>query len=132
LKGTLCRKTIKNILGTVFAILKYAGKCGMRISKVSFGDLRLGSSIKPKPEFFTSAQAQAIIQAAPEPYKTLFAVASGTGARAGEILALTVSDLNFEKKTISISKSTDDNTREIRQPKTDNSEATLPVPSALA
>jgi integrase len=131
LKGTLSRKTIENILGTVFAILKYADKCGTRTSKAGFGDLLLGSSIRPKPEFFTSAQAQAIIQAAPEPYKTLFAVASGTGARAGEILALTVSDLNFEKKTISISKSADDNTREIRQPKTDNSEATLPMPSAL-
>jgi integrase len=131
LKGTLSRKTIENILGAVFGILKYADKCGMRTSKVGFRDLLLGSSIKPKPEFFTSAQAQAIIQAAPEPYKTLFAVASGTGARAGEILALTVSDLNFEKKTISISKSADDNTRQIRQPKTDNSEATLPMPSAL-
>jgi integrase len=131
LRRTLSRKSIENILGTVFAILKYADKCGMRTSKVGFGDLLLGSSIKPKPEFFSSAQALAIIQAAPEPYKTLFAVASGTGARAGEILALTVSDLNFEKKTISISKSADDNTREIRQPKTDNSEAMLPMPSAL-
>ena len=131
LRVTLSRKTVENILGTVFAILKYADKCGVRTMKVGFSDLKIGSSIKPKPEFFTSAQAQAIIQAAPEPYKTLFAVASGTGARAGEILALTVSDLNFEKKTISISKSADDNTRQIRQPKTDNSDAPLPMPSAL-
>jgi integrase len=103
----------------------------MRTNRVSFKDLQLGSKDESVPRFINSADSQAIIQAAPEPYKTLFAVAAGTGARAGEILALTVSDLNFENKTISISKSADDNTREIRKPKTKESRATLPMPSAL-
>jgi integrase len=39
--------------------------------------------------------------------------------------------LDFNKKTVSISKSADDNTRLIRQPKTENSVAILPMPSAL-
>src|SRR4030095_13376858 len=51
--------------------------------------------------------------------------------RAGELLALNVSDLDFTSKTISISKSADNNTRIIREPKTKNSTATLPMPSAL-
>ena len=51
--------------------------------------------------------------------------------RAGEILALNRDDLNFERKTIRVNKSSDDRTREIRQPKTRNSVATLPIPSRL-
>ena len=54
-----------------------------------------------------------------------------TGLRAGELLALTLDDLNFDRKTIRVNKSSDDLTREIRQPKTKCSVATLPMPSAL-
>jgi integrase len=72
-----------------------------------------------------------IIEAAKEPFKTQFALAWMTGLRAGELLALTLDDLNFDRKTIRVNKSSDDLTREIRQPKTKCSVATLPVPSAL-
>jgi integrase len=51
--------------------------------------------------------------------------------RAGELLALTVYDLDFATKTIRVNKSSDDRTREIRQPKTKASVALLPMPSAL-
>jgi integrase len=52
--------------------------------------------------------------------------------RAGELLALTTADLNFTKRTIRVDESADDNTRELRQPKTRNSAAAqLPMPSAL-
>jgi integrase len=61
----------------------------------------------------------------------MFATAWATGLRAGELLALNASDLDFEKRTIRVCKSADDATREIRQPKTRNSTATLPMPSAL-
>jgi len=37
----------------------------------------------------------------------------------------------FQRKTIRVNKSADDNTREIRQPKTKNSSDLLPMPSAL-
>jgi len=89
------------------------------------------SSGTQRVPFFTRDEAMRIIEAAKEPYKTLFAVAWGTGMRAGEILALTRSDLDFERKTIRVNKSSDDKTREIRQPKTRNSVALLPLPSAL-
>jgi integrase len=61
----------------------------------------------------------------------MFAVAWATGLRAGELLALNVADLNFNQRTIRVSKSSDDNTRVIRQPKTPKSIAYLPMPSAL-
>jgi len=80
----------------------------------------------------TQSQVIRIIAAAKEPYKTLFAVAWYTGTRAGELLALTIDRLNFERKTIRIDKTCDDNNRQIRDTtKTDESTATLPMPSAL-
>ena len=63
--------------------------------------------------------------------RAIFDVAWNTGMRAGEILALNRDDLDFERKTIRVNKSSEDKTREIRQPKTRNSVATLPMPSAL-
>jgi len=132
LRKTLSAKTVVNILGTVFTILDYAERCGMKVSKVRFTDLQLGSTTREAPvAFFTRQQANDIIAAAKEPFKTLFAVAWMTGMRAGEILALTVSDLDFTHKAIRVNKSADDRTREIRQPKTKCSVALLPMPSAL-
>jgi integrase len=132
LRKTLSRKTIINVLGTIFVILDYAKRCGTLISNVSFGDIQLGASTTDsQAAFFTREQASQIIAAADEPYKTLFAVAWATGLRAGELLALGTADLDFTKRTIRVCKSSDDNTRVIRQPKTRNSTATLPMPSAL-
>jgi integrase len=61
----------------------------------------------------------------------MFALASIMGARAGELMALTVGDLNFERKTIRVNKSADDRTKIVRQPKTKKSVALLPMPSSL-
>ena len=132
LRKSVSRKTVLNVLGTMFTILDYAGRCGIRVPQVRFKDLELGTDAgSVTVPFFTRAQATRIVVAAKEPYKTIFDVAWNTGMRAGEILALNRDDLNFEKKTIRVNKSSDDRTREIRQPKTRNSVATLPMPSAL-
>jgi integrase len=132
LRKKLSRKTVINVLSAVFSILDYAGRCGTRISKVRFADIQLGGSTnEQRGTFLTRAQAARIIGASPEPYHTMFATAWATGLRAGELLALCVSDLDFERRTIHVCKSADDATREIRQPKTRNSTATLPMPSAL-
>jgi integrase len=132
LRTTLSGKTTLNVLGTVFTIVEYAGKCGIRVTKVSFSDLQLGSIAREKAvAFFTREQATLIIKEAREPFKTLFALAWMTGLRAGELLALTLDDLNFDRKTIRVNKASDDFTREIRQPKTKGSIALLPMPSAL-
>jgi len=131
LRKKLSAKTIVNLLSAVFAILDYAGRCGMKVTKVGFADLELGSSIQAEVPFFTRGQATRIIEAAREPFKTLFALAWSTGLRAGEILALTLDDLDFNHKTIRVNKSLDDATREPRQPKTPKSIARLPMPTAL-
>ncbi len=131
LRKKVSRKTVINLLSSVFAVFDYAGRCGIRVSTVGFKDLELGSEQTVIVPFFTREQATQIINTAKEPYKTLFAVAWSTGLRAGELLALTHDDLDFDRRTIRVNKSADDKTREVRQPKTKNSIATLPMPSAL-
>lgn len=132
LRKILSYKSVVNILGTVFTTLAYAEKCGMKVPRVGFADLELGSNaVAADVPFFTRHQVALIIEAAPEPFKTLFAVAWSTGLRAGEILALTLGDLDFTRKTVRVNKSSDDRTREIRQPKTPRSIAMLPMTSDL-
>ena len=133
LRKTVSRKTVLNVLGTVFTILDYAGRCGIRVPSVRFRDIELGSeSGSTSVPFFTRDQATRIVAKAKEPHKTIFTVAWNTGMRAGEILTLNYDDLDFERKTIRVNKSADDKTREIRQPKTRKSVATLPMSSGLA
>ena len=43
LRGRLSRKTVVNILSTVFAVFGYARRCGLRVSNVGFKDLELGA-----------------------------------------------------------------------------------------
>jgi integrase len=131
LQQTLSPKTIINVLETIFAVQRYASKSGMRINPVSFSDLTVRSQEPPERPYFTSEQVGQIVGAAKEPYKTMFALASIMGARAGELMALTIPDLDFHRKTIRINKSADDLTRQVRQPKTKKSEAMLPMPSYL-
>ena len=131
LHNDLSPKTIINVLETIFAVLRYAKKSGMRTSTVSFSDLTVREPETPEQAFFTSAQVGLIVGAAKEPYKTMFALASVLGARAGELMALTVPDLDFRRKTIRVNKSADDLTRMVRQPKTKKSVALLPMPSDL-
>lgn len=132
LRKKLSHKSVVNVLGAVFTILAYAEKCGFKISKVGFTDLELGSNtVAADVPFFTRRQVMLIIDAAQEPFKTLFALAWSTGLRAGEILALTLDDLDFTRKTVRVNKSSDDRTREIRQPKTPKSVAKLPMNTAI-
>jgi integrase len=102
-----------------------------KVSRVGFTDIQLGTSTSRPPAFFTRRQATQIIEAAPEPFKTLFALAWSTGLRGGEIVALTLDDLDFHHKTVRVNKSLDDATREVRQPKTPRSIAVLPMTTAL-
>jgi integrase len=132
LQQLVAPKTVINVLGTVFAILRYAKKCRIRTVDVSFCDLTLRNGEPSERPYFTSDEASRIIAAVEQPYKTMFALAATTGLRAGELLALTVADLDFRRRTVRVSKSADDNTRMIREPKTKKSVALLPMPSNLA
>jgi integrase len=132
LRKTVSRKTVVHILTTIFGVVHYAKRCGITVNKVAFADLELGTrgaaTVVP---FFTREQATQIVEAAKQPHKTLFALAWFTGLRSGELLALTVDDLNVNDHTIRVNKSADDLTQAVRQPKTKCSVAMLPKPSEL-
>jgi hypothetical protein len=73
----VCKTTclpIINVLETPFAVLRYAKKCGMRTSPVSFSDLTVKAPEAPERPFVTSKEAGRIITAAREPYKRMFAL----------------------------------------------------------
>jgi integrase len=130
-RKAVSRATVVHMLTTIQSIVNYAARCGMSVNRVSLKDLELGVSNPTDVPFFTKEQAMQIVEAAKEPFKTIFTLAWNTGMRAGELMALTVDDLNFATKTIRVNKSADDLTRIIRQPKTKSSVAALPMPSTL-
>lgn len=77
-----------NILETIFAVLRYAKKCGTRTTLVSFSDLTIRESESLERPFFTVDQRpgnplpyfQCLLTwkecCAKEPYKTIFALTS--------------------------------------------------------
>jgi integrase len=58
--------------------------------------------------YFKHADVKRIIATAREPYRTMFVLASMTGLRAGELLGLTVADIDFERLVICPRKQADD------------------------
>jgi len=133
LRKVLSRKSVVQILITIFGILAHAEEKKILVSEVSLKALKLGKGEGNRTApFFTHAQVTQIIAAAKEPYHTLFAVAWFTGARSGELMALKIKDLDFERRVIHFDETCDDNNREIRDVlKTEESTASLPMPSAL-
>lgn len=129
---TNSRKTILNVLGTLFAVLDYARKCDIRVPEVTMAAL----TIAPEKEdaeapYFKTTVARQIIAAAREPYKTIFALAWHAGLRAGELLALTVNDLDFDRKLILPRKQVDDSTRQLRELKTRKSKSPVAMAPTL-
>ena len=85
--------------------------------------------------FWTRQEFQTFIEVMkdrPASY-TVFMTLYFTGIREGELLALTPSDIDFEKKTLTVNKSYQRLGREdvITTPKTPKSNRTLPIPDGL-
>jgi hypothetical protein len=100
LRQKVSRKTVVQVLVTISGIQKYVIKHGVRAVVVSLKDLEIGrqGAVARRP-FFTKEQVGQIIGLAKEPYQTMFTLAWCTGLRAGEILALSVDDLDFASRT---------------------------------
>jgi integrase len=95
LRQKVSSKTVIQVLVTISGIQKYATKHGVRAVVVSLKDLEIGRhGPTARRPYVTKEQAGRIIGAAKEPYQTMFTLAWGTGLRAGELLALTVDDLD--------------------------------------
>ena len=131
LRGKVRRHTILNILGTLSSITSTARKWGYVTVEVSRKSLTIPRDAEPRRRpRFTDAQARAIIQAADEPWRTLFAVFAVTGMRGAEVLALQIDDLDFQGQRIFVRRTTQNGVMQL--PKTATSTRTLPMPEGLA
>jgi len=63
------------------------------------------TEVEDDPRCNTSEEVERIVEAAKGQYKVLFKLAAETGARAGELYALTVDDILFDHNVIRINKS---------------------------
>lgn len=128
LSGSVERKTVLNLLGTLNAVLAYAKKCGIRVPDVPAGSLVIaGDRDGSEAVYFKQADIRRILQLAREPYRTIFILAAVTGLRAGELLGLTVADVDFERLMVCPRQQADDRTRELRELKTKKSKTPVPI-----
>jgi integrase len=126
------RKTVENILQTLFSILHTARRFGSAMPSVSRGDIVLPTENATREvRFFDAAQVGQIIAVAKEPFSTMFAVLGMTGVRAGEMLGLKVIDLDFTRKVIRVRRSIDSRTKKEQSPKSKGSASDVPMPRAL-
>ena len=127
------RKTVENILHTLFSILQTARRFGNAVPAISRADIVLPSGgISREVRFFDAVQVGRIVAASKEPFSTMFAVLGMTGLRAGEMLGLKVSDLDFSTKVIHVRRSIDSRTKEEQTTKSRASASDVPMPAALA
>ena len=128
--GKLKRKTVENILLTLFSILNFARKWGYSSPKLSFSDLTLPQrEVKSKVRCYSAEEMFQIVSAADEPLGTICFLLSVTGMRIGEVLALRVGDLDFNRKLLNVRCSAYGG--KLGTPKSAASIADLPMPSAL-
>jgi integrase len=124
----LSRKSILNVLGTLFAVVGYAKLCGIRVSGASLNSIKVGGDREgTEGKYFKRNVAHQIIQETREPYHTIFSLTWATGLRAGELFGLRVADLDFERKLIQPRAQADDRTRELRGLKTPKSKDSIPM-----
>jgi integrase len=126
------RKTVENVLQTLFSILQTARRFGSAVPAVSRTDIVLpNGGISREVRFFDAEQVGKIVAATKEPHSTMFAVLGMTGLRAGGMLGLKVSDLDFTRKVIHVRRSIDSRTRQEQTPKSRGSASDVPMPAAL-
>jgi integrase len=126
------RKTVENVLQTLFSILQTARRFGSAVRAVSRADIVLpNGGVSREVRFFDAEQVGKIVAAEKEPYSTMFAVLGMTGLRAGEMLGLKVADLDFTRKVIHVRRSIDSRTRQEQTPKSRGSASDVPMPGAL-
>ena len=125
------RHTVLNVLSTLASILRTARKWGYAVAGFQQSDLVLPCTNPGKPgRFFTAEQVRSIIALAREPWQTIFALAAMTGLRPGEVLGLSIDDLNFEQRSIFVRRSAWYS--HIISPKSARSVAAVPMPEPLA
>lgn len=125
------RKTAENVYGTLSSILNLGRKWGHTIPLVEKRDI---VDKKPQPQifFFDADTAARVINAAADPFKLMFLIAALCGLRIGEVTALKVSSIDFQRKLLRVTGALDYSTRKESTPKSENSAAPVHLCELLA
>jgi len=133
----LSRKSIKNLFGIVRAIYNFqfdemaqTGKPVVSPWLVKWKKVAPPKTVQRELPYFTVAQMVAIVNAAKTQLnRALFALAAGTGARAGELFALRVeTDVNLNEQTITIRRSVFEGEENTSKSDTGDEDRTRTVP----
>jgi hypothetical protein len=128
--GKRTAKTIENVLLTLSSILGSARKWGYKVPEVALSDLSLPRKVKARPRVYSADDMARIVSSADEPLGTMCFVLCSTGMRIGEVLALRIEDLDFERRLIHVRHSV--YAGNLGTPKSEASMASLPMPPVLA
>jgi integrase len=121
------RHSILNAIGTLHSMLSTARKWGYLAAEFSSRDLVIPQRTVRSAKFFTPEQARLIIESAPQPWKSLYAIAAMCGLRPGEVLALAWEDIG--EMEIRVSRSSCFG--KLVCTKTKGSASTVPLPEPL-
>lgn len=133
----LSRKSIKNLFGIVRAIYNFQfdemAQCGKPIVSpwlVKWKKVAPPKTVQRELPYFTVAQMAAIVKGAKTQLnRALFALAAGSGARAGELFALRVeTDLNLDERMITIRRSVFEGEENTSKSDTGDEDRTRTVP----
>src|SRR6266850_1272338 len=133
----LSRKSIKNLFGIVRAVYNFqldemaqSGKPIVSPWLVKWKKVAPPKTVQRELPHFTVAQMAAIVNAAKTQLnRALFALAAGTGARAGELFALRVeTDVNLNEQTITIRRSVFEGEENTSKSDTGDQDRTRTVP----
>ena len=106
LSQTVSRKTVLNVLGDLSSMLRTAKSWGYCTQAITINELDLPSeTLRKQTLFFNGEEARKIIMLAPEPHRTMFAIAAMTGMRVGEVVGLQSTDLDFDHRVINVQRS---------------------------
>lgn len=124
------RHYVLNMLGTLNSILTAAVKWGHKASRLD----RFSLTLPPEGErqrgrTFTPDQVRAIITAAEEPERTLWATAALTGLRSGELAGLMWEDIDLVGQVLTVNRSCFRGAMQSVKSKAGN--RTVPIPPAL-
>jgi integrase len=128
--GKRTAKTVENVLLTLSAILSSARKWGYKVPQVALSDLSLPRRVKARPRCYSADDMARIVASADEPLGTICFVLSSTGMRIGEVLALKVEDVDYQRGLMHVRSSVYAGT--LGTPKSAASIASLPMPPVLA
>lgn len=129
-RGGLSERTVANHVQVMRRLMHYATETGHVASSPA------ASIVTPRQEpastrlrYLTAEQLRSLIEATPPAWRVLIATAAMTGLRKGELLALTFGDIDFDRRTISVSKTIKGGV--VTSPKTPWSIGVVPLPDSL-